>query len=65
MCNTCVAHQEGNVMEEQFLEHQKLKMDALDLKEQDISADNIEKFVITADTESLLISPLNDTSIPN
>ena len=64
MCNTCVAHREGNVTEEQFLEHQKLKTDALNLKEQDkISADNIEKFVITADTESLLTAPSNDAGI--
>ena len=64
MCNTCIAYQEGNVDEEKFLNHQKLKNEALDLKEHDkVSADNITKFVITADTESLLTAPSNDAGI--
>ena len=64
MCNTCISHREGNITDEKFQAHQKLKTDALELKENDkLSADNVGKFVVTADTESLLTAPSNDAGI--
>ena len=44
--------------------HQKLKNDALELKEKDkSSADNHSTIVITADTESQLFAPFNDVNV--
>ena len=63
-CNTCTGHDEGNVSNEAFLAHQKLKDEGFALKEKDkCSADSISKFVLTADTESLLQAPLNNSDI--
>ena len=63
-CNTCTGHDEGNVSNEAFLAHQKLKDERFALKEKDkCSADSISKFVLTADTESLLQAPLNNSDI--
>ena len=54
----------GNISEPAFLEHQTRKNEGFALKEKDkASADNISKFVITSDTESLLLAPLNDADI--
>ena len=48
-CNTCVAFDERNVSKSEFQAHQKLKNDALELKEKDkSSADNHSTIVITA-----------------
>ena len=44
--------------------HQKRKNDGLNLKEQDkINSDDHKIITVTADTESLLLSPLNDANI--
>ena len=63
-CNTCTGHDEGNISNEAVLVHQKLKDEGFALKEKDkCSADSISKFVLTADTESLLQAPLNNSDI--
>ena len=47
-CNVCLGYKE----------------DGLELKERDkCSADNISNFVITADTEALLLAPLSDANV--
>ena len=46
-----------------YVEHIQRKEDGLELKERDkCSADNISKFVITADTEAFLLAPLSDAN---
>ena len=63
-CNTCTSYEAGNTSQTEFNMHQKRKNDALNMKEEDKKwADNVSKFVITADTESLLIAPHNDSSM--
>ena len=59
-----MAHDEGNIDDDVFASHQKLKNEGLDLKEQDKrEADNVNTMVITADTEALLLAPLNDSGL--
>ena len=63
-CNTCIGYEEGNVSQHDFDEHQALKTDGFNRKEEDKeSADGKTIFVITADTESLLTAPHNDANI--
>ena len=54
MCNTYMAHDEGNVDDDVFAAHQKGKEQALALK----ARDKVE--AETADTKALLLAPLND-----
>ena len=62
-CDTCVGHDVGNVTEDVYKEHVKRKNEGFDLKEKDKkSANNKDTFVFTADTEALLIAPLNDAN---
>ena len=62
--NTCMAYEEGNVSDVDFVSHQNLKNAAFALKETDKKeADNITKMCVTADTEALLLAPLSDASI--
>ena len=64
VCNKCMAHEEGSISDVDFSARQKLKKDALALKDLDkIAADNVSKMAITADTEALLLAPLNEASI--
>ena len=64
VCNKCMAYDEGNISVADFADHQKLRKDALDLKDLDKSkADNVSNMVITADTEALLLAPLSEASI--
>ena len=64
MCNTCMAHDEGNVDDDVFAAHQKRKEQALSLKARDkAEADNTRRMVVTADTEALLLAPLNDSGL--
>ena len=59
-CNTCVAYEEKNVSEEEFIEHQKRKNQGFVLKQADKDhADGVTTLVVTADTEGLLQAPLN------
>ena len=63
-CNVCLGYKEGNIGEEMYVEHIQRKEDGLELKERDkCSSDNISKFVITADTEALLLAPLSDANV--
>ena len=63
LCNTCVGYDEGNVTSTEYDAHQKRKNDGLNLDEQDkINSDNHKIITVTADTESLLLSPLNDAN---
>ena len=60
MCNTCVSYHVGNISQDDYNAHVKLKNDGLELKENDkTTANNMTTFVITADTESLLTAPHN------
>ena len=64
MCNTCVGYDEGNVTQEVFNEHQKRKNEGFKLKDSDkAAADGKTTFVITADTEALLLAPYNFANI--
>ena len=63
-CNTCVGHEEGNVADDLWTEHQMRKNEGFALKEKDKEmADNNYVFVITADTEALLTVPRNNANI--
>ena len=62
-CNTCVGHEVGNVPQQVYDEHMRKKNEGFDLKEADKkNANNKDTFVATADTEALLIAPLNDAN---
>ena len=63
-CNTCVGYETGNVPPPVYYEHVIRKNKGFVLKEKDKEeANNKDKFVITADTEALLIAPLNNANI--
>ena len=62
-CNTCVGHDVGNAPDDVYAEHMKRKEEGFDLKAKDKKMANNKDFVVfTADTEALLIAPLNDAS---
>ena len=65
LCNVCVGYEEGNVTTEEFDIHQAKKEETLNLKNRDkkSAANDSTKAVITADTESLVMAPLNDANI--
>ena len=63
-CAILVAHVERNVDDDVLAAHQKLKEEALALKARDkAEADNTKRLVVTGDTESLLLAPLNDSGL--
>ena len=63
-CNTCVGYDEGNVDANLFEAHQKRKDNGFELKEKDKQlTDGVSRFVITADTESLLTAPCNSANV--
>ena len=63
-CNTCVGYDEGNVTREVFNQHQKRKNEGFKLKDLDkAAADGKTTFVITADTEALLLAPYNRANV--
>ena len=57
MCNTCVSYHVGNISQDDYNAHIKLKNDGLELKEK------YDNFVIPADTESLLTAPHNESNM--
>ena len=64
LCNVCLGYKEGNIGEEMYVEHIQRKEDGLELKERDkCSADNIPKFVFTADTDALSLAQLSDANV--
>ena len=64
MYSTYVSYHVGNISQDDYNAHIKLKNDGLELKENDKKTDNnMTTFAITADTESLLNAPHNESNM--